>query len=108
MNANSPPNWLASRTRASTSRARAAAVRAVRGTMIVSLAIEYLGETHYPDPVEVLCAVEKVGRTSLTLVHVVRQNERVVAFARCVMVAVDRQGQAAPVPADFADWTLRP
>lgn len=76
--------------------------------MIVSLNIEYLGEAHYPQPLEIHCAIERVGRTSLTLVHVVRQGGRDVAFARCVMVAVNGRGETETVPLALENAMLRP
>ncbi|MFC0206209.1 acyl-CoA thioesterase [Novosphingobium soli] len=80
-------------------------------SMIVSVAIEYLGEGHYPDPLTLHCAVEDAGRTSHRLVQLVTQQERIVAFARSTMVTVDTQGPA-PLPATFlervAQWRLRP
>ncbi|WP_404479555.1 acyl-CoA thioesterase [Novosphingobium sp. BL-52-GroH] len=80
-------------------------------SMIASVAIEYMGEAHYPDPLTVHCAVEDTGRTSHRLVQLVMQDNRIVAFSRSVMVAVGQHGPA-PLPAAFADhvehWRLRP
>lgn len=79
-------------------------------SMIASIAIEYLGEGAYPDPLQAHCAVEEVGRTSHRLVQLVTQGDRVIAFARCIMVAVGQDGPVPP-PASFAervqDWRLR-
>ncbi|WP_323982035.1 acyl-CoA thioesterase [Novosphingobium aureum] len=75
--------------------------------MIVSVAIEYLGQAHYPGAITIHCAVEKIGRSSLTLVQVLRQGETLVGFARSVMVAVDPQGAVQPVPQVFDGWMLR-
>lgn len=76
--------------------------------MIVSIAIEYLGEAHYPGTITVDCAVEAVGNSSLTLIHLVRQGDTLVAFSRCVMVAVDDAGKVSPVPDVLGDWMIRP
>jgi len=79
-------------------------------SMIASVAIEYLGEGHYPDALTVHCAVEHVGRTSHRLVQLVTQDDRTVAFARSTMVTVGKDGPAL-LPAAFADraqqWSLR-
>jgi acyl-CoA thioester hydrolase len=75
-------------------------------SMIVSVAIEYLGEAHYPDPVTIHCAVEDTGRTSHRLIQLVTQDERVVAFCRSTMVTVSKDGPA-PLPASFADHAAR-
>ncbi|GAM04575.1 acyl-CoA thioesterase [Novosphingobium sp. MBES04] len=77
-------------------------------TMVVSLNLEYLNQTHYPDPVTIACAVERVGRTSMTMIHVVTQNEVPVVFSRCVTVAVDASGQTVAIPELLNEWTLRP
>jgi len=80
-------------------------------SMIASIAIEYLGEAHYPEPVTVHCALEDTGRTSHRLVQLAMQESRLVAFARSTMVAVGKDGPA-PLPPEFtrqADrWRLRP
>ncbi|MFC6620561.1 acyl-CoA thioesterase [Novosphingobium panipatense] len=79
-------------------------------SMIVSLGIEYLGEGHYPDTLQVHSAVERVGRSSHGLVQLLRQNGRLVAFARSTMVAVGEDGPEA-LPPDFLagveEWKLR-
>ncbi|HUD30528.1 MAG TPA: acyl-CoA thioesterase [Novosphingobium sp.] len=80
-------------------------------SMIASVAIEYLGEAHYPDPVTIHCAVEDTGRSSHRLIQLVTQDGRLVAFCRSTMVTVGKEGPA-PLPASFtrhADaWRLRP
>lgn len=80
-------------------------------TMIVSLAIEYLGEGHHPDTLTVHTALDTLGRTSHTVAQMIVQGETTVAFARTVVVAVG-EGRAAALPEAFADqarpWMLRP
>lgn len=80
-------------------------------SMIASVAIEYLGEAHYPDPVTIHCAVEDTGRTSHRLIQLVTQGGRLVAFCRSTMVTVGQDGPA-PLPARFTEqtarWRLRP
>lgn len=79
-------------------------------SMVASVAIEYLGQGHYPDALTVHCAVEDIGRTSHRLVQLVTQDGRIVAFARSTMVTVGKDGPA-PLPATFGDrieqWKLR-
>lgn len=65
------------------------------GTMVASLAVEFIGQSHYPAPLTVHTALEDIGRTSVRYVQVVTQDGRSVAFARTVMVLV---GQEGPVP----------
>jgi acyl-CoA thioester hydrolase len=80
-------------------------------SMIASVAIEYLREALYPDPLTAYCAVEDIGRSSHHLVQLVMQGDHPVAFARSVLVTVGSDGPA-PLPAPFADqaqdWRLRP
>lgn len=59
-----------------------------RRAMVVSVAMEYLAQGHFPDPVTVHCAVESVGRTSWSVVQLLVQNETAVAFARSALVAI--------------------
>ncbi|MBT0668877.1 acyl-CoA thioesterase [Novosphingobium profundi] len=77
-------------------------------TMVVSLNIEYLRETDYPAPVSVYCALERLGTTSMTMVHVLTQDGAAVAFSRCVTVAVNGEGKTVPLPEGLDDWMLRP
>ena len=63
-------------------------------TMVASIAIEYLGETHYPEAVTVHGAVERIGRTSQQILQVVTQDGNPVVFARTVIVMVDPNGPA--------------
>lgn len=76
--------------------------------MIVSIAIEYMDEAHYPQGLEVHSAIERIGRTSMTFIHLLRQGGRNVAFARCVMVAVNAQGVPVPMPECLDAGMLRP
>lgn len=83
-----------------------------RRAMVASMGIEYLSEGHFPAPVEVCCAIEAVGRTSWTIVQVLTQEGRTVAFARSVIVSI-ADDRPAPVPDDFraeltGAWSLRP
>jgi acyl-CoA thioester hydrolase len=80
-------------------------------TMVASIAIDYLGETHYPDTVTVLSAVERIGRTSQEIIQVVTQQDKPVVFARTVVVMVGPEGPAPLTPGYLeaaAPWVLRP
>ncbi|GFE75885.1 thioesterase family protein [Novosphingobium sp. TCA1] len=63
-------------------------------TMVASIAIDYLGETHYPEAVTIHGAVERLGRTSQQIVQLVTQEGRPVVFARTVIVMVGPEGPA--------------
>lgn len=78
-------------------------------TMVASIAIEYLGETHYPDAVTVHGAVERIGRTSQQVLQVVTQDGNPVVFARTVIVMVGLNGPAPLTDAYFENarqWML--
>lgn len=79
-------------------------------SMVASVAIEYLDQGSYPEPVEFHIAIEHIGRSSHGLVKLATQAGRAVAFSRTVMVTVGADGPA-PIPAAFADgadhWSLR-
>lgn len=81
-----------------------------RGAMVASVCIDYLGQAFYPDPLQGHSAIERVGRTSWTTLHLLRQEGRVVTFARSVLVCVNKGGPV-PVPGavrdSFQNWTLR-
>lgn len=80
-------------------------------TMVASITIEYLGEANYPDPIDVACALERIGRTSQQIVQVVTQSGKPLVFARTVLVTVGPNGPA-PLPEAFAEaakpWMLHP
>lgn len=80
-------------------------------TMIASISIEYMGETHYPDPITIHAAIENLGRTSQQIVQIVTQNGKPVVFARTVVVMTGPDGPA-PLPAEYRTraerWILRP
>jgi acyl-CoA thioester hydrolase len=79
--------------------------------MIASIAIEYLAEARYPDPLEVHSAIERLGRSSHAVVQLIVQGTTTVAFARTVVVAVGDAG-AVVLSEDFMrdsqPWMLRP
>lgn len=79
--------------------------------MVVSMAIEYLGQSQFPEPLEMHVACTHVGRTSTGLAQLVTQGGRVVVFAESVLVCV-KDDRPAPIPEPFrqavAAWMLRP
>lgn len=78
-------------------------------TMVASIAIEYVGEAGYPEPLSIACALEHIGRTSQRIVQVVTQGGKPLVFARTVIVTVGPDGPA-PLPDAFAEsarpWML--
>ena len=80
-------------------------------TMVASLAIEYLGQGFYPEPVDAHAGIARLGRTSYVLHQLIMQKDKVVSFAQLVLVCI-ADNRPAPIPAAFveriADWMLRP
>ena len=70
--------------------------------------IRFLHPVHVGDVVSIFPTLDRVGRTSITLAVEVRifnaesQDERAVATARIVFVAIDHDGRPRPVPAEGA------
>lgn len=81
-----------------------------RRAMVASVAMEYLSQGHFPDPVTVHCAVEHIGNSSWTVVQLLAQNGRPVAFARSALVAI-ADDRPTPIAEDYrpvlAGWSLK-
>lgn len=65
--------------------------------MAAGLTVEYAGEMHHPDPVEVFTAPIAIGRTSFTLGQIIRQGDRTTTYAEVTMVVADGDGPT-PIP----------
>jgi acyl-CoA thioester hydrolase len=80
------------------------------GAMVVNIAVDFLAQAYYPQPVLGLAGVAEIGRTSWTTVQLLVQDERIVVFGRSVLVCV-RDGAPAPLPelvrAGFETMRLR-
>lgn len=68
-------------------------------TMIAGLTLEYAGEMHHPEPVEVSTGVLAIGRSSFRLGQVARQGGRGRIYSEAVMVFADADGPASIPPA---------
>ena len=67
-----------------------------RRFMVAAVAINYLAQAHFPDPIECLAAPIAIGRTSWTLHQLLLQNGQAVAAASTVMVSI-MNGSPAPL-----------
>lgn len=80
-------------------------------TMVASLAVEFLGQSHFPDPLEMHIGASRIGRTSYELCQLVSQKNAVVAFARSVLVCM-RGNSPFELPEAYREsvkpWMLRP
>ena len=79
-------------------------------SMIVSFAIEFLGQTFYPGTLEFHAALSHMGRTSHTVDLLVTQGDRTVAWTRAVIVDVRDDAPIAMSEAYVAragDWMFR-
>lgn len=58
----------------------------------------YLAEANFPDPVEVMCSIARIGNSSYDVHQALFQNGVCVGLCECVMVLV-QAGKAMPIPA---------
>lgn len=79
-------------------------------SMVASLVVEFLGQSYFPQPLDMHVAPSRLGNTSYTLNQLVTQEGRVVAFAEAVMVCMGPDGPV-PLPAAFREnvpaWMLK-
>jgi acyl-CoA thioester hydrolase len=65
--------------------------------MVVSAAIDYLGEGQFPAPLEMYLGAMRIGQSSYELYQLAMQGSNAVVFARVTMVCV-KDGQPFPIP----------
>ena len=65
--------------------------------MVASVAIEYLGQSHFPGPLEMHVGAARIGNASYELCQLVMQQCDVVAFARVTLVCM-KGGRPCAVP----------
>lgn len=79
--------------------------------MVASVAIDYLGESHFPDPLEIHVAAARIGNSSYDLCQLVMQQGAIIAFARVTMVCI-KAGKPFAIPAELRSsaepWMLKP
>jgi acyl-CoA thioester hydrolase len=80
-------------------------------SMVVSVAIEYLGQSHFPAPLEMHVGAARIGQSSYDLCQLVMQEGDTVAFAKVTLVCV-KDSQPFVIPASHRElakpWMLRP
>jgi acyl-CoA thioester hydrolase len=78
--------------------------------MVVSAAIEYLGQSQFPAPLEMHVGAAKIGTSSYELCQLALQQGDVVTFGRVTMVCI-KQGQPFRIPeahrAKAVPWMLK-
>ena len=73
--------------------------------MVASVAIEYLGQSHFPEPLEMHVGAARIGRTSYELCQLVMQGGKVVVFARATMVCI-KAGQPFAIRDSLRDLAI--
>ena len=77
--------------------------------MVASVAIDYIGESHFPEPLDMHIGVSRIGSSSYDLCQLVMQRGDVVAFARVTLVCM-KHGKPHAIPADHREqaqpWML--
>ena len=76
------------------------------GSMVASVAIEYVGQAFYPGTLHLRAGASHIGRTSYTLELLITQDDRPVVFARSVMVCT-KDGKPHPIPDTFRESAAR-
>lgn len=86
-----------------------AAVDGLRA-MVVSISTEFIGEAFYPGTIAAHCGASRIGSSSFDLELLLCQDDRIVLFARSVMVCM-KDGAPFIIPDNFretvADWMVR-
>jgi acyl-CoA thioester hydrolase len=80
-------------------------------SMVVSAAIEYLGQSRYPEAVSMFVGASRVGNSSYELCQLAMQGNQPVTFARVTMVCVKDDSPATipdPVRAAAQNWMMKP
>lgn len=81
------------------------------GAMVASMAIDYVGQAHYPGELTIHAGAARLGSSSYDLQMLILQQDRTVAFARSTMVCVT-DGKPHGLPDSFREsvkqWMLRP
>lgn len=80
------------------------------GSMVVSVATEFVGQAYYPGTLTIHAGALSLGRSSYELDLLIEQDGRAVAFARSVMVTTN-DGKPCAIPDAFResveDWMVR-
>lgn len=78
--------------------------------MVVSIGTEFIGEAFYPGNITAHCGASRIGTSSYDLELLLCQDDRVVLFARSVMVCM-KDGKPFSIPDSFresvTDWMVR-
>lgn len=74
---------------------------ASKNIVVARLEIDYLGELHWPGPVDIGTRPARIGSTSLTLDQAIFKNGRCAAAGRSIIVQLDPlTRRPAPIPQD--------
>ena len=74
--------------------------------LVAHIAIDYLAEVNYPQPVTMKVAVAHIGRTSHTLAIALFSEGRCAGLAKVVLVNSDENGPA-PIPQEWREALSR-
>lgn len=79
-------------------------------SMMVSMAVEFLGQGYYPDPLDVHLGVERVGTSSHAIAQLAMQGGRVICHATSTIVFV-ADDRPVPIGQDYRDamraWMMK-
>lgn len=69
-------------------------------TVLASMTIDFLNETHFPGDIEVGANLARIGNRSLHSVYGVFRDGRCLATSRCVNVYFDTRSRRSTAPTD--------
>lgn len=69
-------------------------------TVLASMTIDFLSETHFPGEVEVGVRLVRIGNRSFQSVYGVFRDDRCLATSRCVNVYFDTRSRRSTAPTD--------
>ncbi len=72
------------------------------GWMLVKANINYMSQVHYPDPVRIGIRVQRIGRSSVSILHAMFNADACAAVLEGTLVLVDgNRDRAVPIPEDL-------
>ena len=74
--------------------------------MVAKLSVDFIGQSHYGEPITCHCGIIRLGNTSQTIAQLAMQGGSAVAYGEVVMVSVV-DGMLSPHPAAFRQATAQ-
>lgn len=70
--------------------------------ILARVEVDYVAQTHYGKPIEIITAIERMGNASFIVTHAAYQDDTLVAKGKAVQVYFDFKLQKSlPIPAHY-------